>query len=220
MKKMELEIINRSNWPDPFIKILCNWMVKKSGLDKAKNYKWKYQILLRSYSQLYTFAGNANGREQTLRVNRRFKPNGGFPYTYKDRRYQWAKEYTFNSAIEVLVFLMAHETHHSLEFNGVNKSIVDKRDVNEFNCDSFAFSMVGLFNKEWPNLKVKVKKEFDREKQRVEKHKEWKKNKKSPAIKLERAQRNLANWEKKLRFAQNKIKKYEKDVRYYEKRVT
>ena len=156
MKKLQLEIINRSKWPDPFINVVSNWMIKKSGLNDAHKYKWKYTILLRNYSKLHTFAGNANGREQTLRINRRFKPDGGYPYKYKDRRYKLAKELTFNNRIEVFIFLMSHEIHHSLEFNGVKHSPVSKRDINEFQCDNFAVEMIELFKKEWPKIKKEI----------------------------------------------------------------
>ena len=38
------------------------------------------------------------------------------------------------------------------------------------------------------------------------------------ALRKERAESNLRNWEKKLGFAKNKVKKYQAKVKYYEKK--
>lgn len=209
---MKLTIVNRSGWPDWFVKPVARWIAARAGIDRA------YQLNLVGTRDTRRLAGRAWGHCSRVRVHRRFSPHGGWPYTTKYWKYKWSFTYQLHNRLEAFVDIVAHEMFHATGGHPSKFRKDGRTDVAsmEMACERFSKATVEAFRVEWPALRAKciaeLRRDRDRRKAKVI-------AKSDPTPKLDRAAKNLANWQRKAKLAATKIKKYKQQVRYYEGRV-
>jgi len=219
-------IKNTSNWPDPFVNVIVNWVLNEVGVD------WNHKVIVRHSDD--SWSGTGDRWELTVRMDRRYSRHK-FPWKHRDHRFKWSAEFEFLSRVEVFVYLLAHEAKHSLDFHEFKND--QKRDKKEFYCNDVASNVVKKFRKEWPILKVNVKKLFakelkakkrkladiEKEKNRKDelkkKQKERKVEKRTPQYKLEKYTKLLDKWKKQLKTSQDKVKFYKAKVKHFQKKV-
>ena len=213
--KKKLQIENTSNWPDPFVDVICEWVIGQTSINMDIKGYW---IEVKN-SQAYS--GNGHLYSQTVRMNRRY---GKYPRVHKDHRFKWSKEFEFKSRVEFFVFLIAHEAYHSVLWYKRKSKVAE----NEFLCNDFGYGVVKKFRVEWPKLKVKIKRSLLREHKKMKTEKQWQKKllqkkqevklkKNTTEYKLEKVEKLLDKWEKNKKNAENKIAFYKKKVSRFEK---
>lgn len=207
--KLKIRIYNSSKWPTPFIELLSNWIIHERANIQCQN----YTLILKHKTR--GFSGHGGENHQTIRIDRKYL-KGLYPYSFKDHRFKWAKTFKFQSPIEVLVFLMAHEAFHT--FTGSKPYCNMKSCEREFHCNDFGFKTVEAY-RQLPRNFSKIKKALRKSRKKITKQKEQKKKQNSPEHKLEVAQQRLTLWESKLKYTEHKIKHWQKKVKYYEKRI-
>lgn len=215
-RKIKLTIINRSKWSDGFVNILCPWICKRAGID------FEYEITLKSTQHKGTWNGIGARHWQTVRCHRRVVHGNG-AVTSKDSRFQWSKQYHWTGPVETLVFLLAHEAWHATgggpwKFRNQRTGRTDCASM-EYRCNKFGMEAIEAFRAEWPAMKLRVVLELRRLTMRKNVAAANKVAKRGPDAKLMQAQKNLANWQRKLKFAANKVKAHESKVKLFNRRV-
>ena len=211
----KLTIINRSSWPDFFVRPICEWIIDRAGIT------WDYTITLPRVASRSMFAGRAGKRRQRTRINRRFRPHDAkWPYLTKYWRYKWSPGYLLYCRLETFVDLVSHEACHATA-GSPDKFIVNGR-VNcarmEMTCERFSKATVEAFRIAWPDhLKAKVWK-LARKHRREAKRRVVQKY--DPSTKLLWAQQMLAKWVRQEKAAANRVKKYRRQCAYYQRQVT
>ena len=106
---MKIRITNRSKWPTPFLRVLARWIAKREGLGCDT----PYTFVFRSSKNHRGWRGLGGAHYQVITLHRHFQPRKAWPMTVKDHRFKWSTAEVYNSRLEVLVGLMAHEAHHA-----------------------------------------------------------------------------------------------------------
>ena len=222
-KKLRLKIVNRSKWPDGFLRVVCRWIGERAGVPPG------YCFEFPSFADWHSYGGRGGDYGQRTRMNRRFMSSrkvGGkspWPYRFREDRFAWsAKDHLMANRIEAFVYLVAHEAYHSTGGHPKNFRVRPGRCDNasmEFRCNKFAWETVLAFRDAWPKLKTKVRAAMRADADAVRRVKDRKATARSPDGKLVRVLANLSNWERKLKFAQNKVAGYKRKARYYQGRV-
>jgi hypothetical protein len=211
-----MKIENRSKWPTPALRVLCKWIVKREP-DLPDH----YAFLFRATNDRHSWRGVGWKSRQTVRLSRRHF--GPYPYTKKDHRFKWSVPFEFRSRLETLVYLIAHEAHHSTkghprEFEKSNGRT--DRAAMEFHCNNAGFEAVKALRIEWPTLRTKIYAAMRRERDRLKTSKQHDAIRRSdPTPKLLNARESLVTWRRKAKLAATKIKKYRRKVAYYEGRM-
>jgi hypothetical protein len=215
---MKLRIINRSDWSEAFVSVVCRWVAREAGI------QGKYTIILPSYSNKRDRAGRGGLYRQRSRINRRFipstvhkRPDGNttpFPYLETYHRYAWASRFQINNRLEAFVHLIAHECGHADGNVGDPRRFRGDAQSMEMACERLAGSVTIAFRDAWPDLKRKVIARM-----REERQQKTMRIASVPSIKLNKAQALLDKWQRKVKAAQNRVKKYARQVKYYNGRV-
>ncbi len=216
---MSIQIINRSQWPTPALKVLAQWVASRAGIEKDR----PYELTFRSTDRTDWYHGTGNRYRQAVYLNRRFQPaSGSWPMTRTDHRFKWATEELYQSRLELLVGLIAHETHHAMggHPDHFRKGMRTDKAAMEFRCNRIAQETVAAFRVEWPCLRAKIKRAMrtdrDRRKARIEK---LRARRADPRPKLVSARTMYKKWQGKAKLAATKMKKYRRQIQYYEGRA-
>jgi hypothetical protein len=142
-----------------------------------------------------------------------------WPYTWKDRRFQWSEEVVYRTRMELLVALMAHEAYHATGGNRdvfrSSKGRIARADM-EFQCNRFAMKTVEALRQEWPVLRSKIYRAMRQER---EKKRSLGIRRRDPVGKLQHAMDQLSNWQRRRKLAETKIRKYRRRIAYYRRLV-
>lgn len=210
-----MKIENRSKWPTPALRVLCKWIAKREQLPKH------YAFLFRATNDRHSWRGVGWWSRQTVKLSRRHF--GPYPYTKKDHRFKWSVPFQLLSRVETLVYLIAHEAHHSTKGHPSKFETTGGRTDRagmEFRCNTAGFEAVKALRLEWPTLRTKIYTAMRRERDRLKASKQRKEVKRSdPTPKLIHAREAMATWQRKAKLAATKIKKYRRKVAYYEGRL-
>lgn len=213
--RTRLEITNRSRWPDGALRVIAQWVCKRSGLGTDRIYRLVFRNTTRN-----TYGGLGGRHEQSVTLHRRYCPPGGqWPYETKDTRFKWSQKEIFRSRLELLVFLVAHEAHHGTNdghpFNNRRNGRVRAASM-EYRCNQAGLEAVRDFHDEWPRLFGEIKREMRKDRERRAKAKAA-----TPRRRLAYARRMLQNWESKpdSRKTRSKIKHYHRMVTRHENQL-
>ncbi len=150
-------IVNRSDWPDNFLSVVCPWIAKQAGI------RWHYEFLLRSTPSRGWWRGRGWSHKQTVNCSRRVFPTH-HEIRHKDSRYKYSPRYVWYGPIETLVHVLAHECYHA---TGGNREKFRKpnghidRETMELKCNKFAQQTLLKFRKEWPKLRKQLRSSHD-----------------------------------------------------------
>lgn len=210
---MKLTVINRSKWPEWFVRPVCRWIASRAEI------KWEYTLTLVGCSDRSMLAGRGARRRSRVRIHRRFKPSGGWPYMTKYWRYKWSRQYALHNRIEAFVDIVAHEMYHATGGHPdrfTRNGRCDDQSM-EMACERFAEATVEAFRLEWASrLKPAAKAALRASRAKA---KAIKKSRSDPSPKLTAAQKKLIEWQRRAKAAANRVKKYQRKVRYYEGRL-
>lgn len=160
----KFSVFNRSNWPDYFVREVAEWVRARVGID------WPYHFYLKRAVRPDYWRGRAYGSvEANMSIDRRCPCR-----ETKDRRFKWAPVHKFNSALDVFVYLMAHEMHHATKENKAwfkPKTPGGRRREAEaeYRTGQYAMQTVEAFRAEWPAIRGRLLKRLRAERSRAEK---------------------------------------------------
>lgn len=214
--RVRFEITNRSQWPDGALRVIARWVCKRSGVGTDRLYCLTFR-----HTNCNTWGGFGSRNQQAVTLHRRYLPPGGkWPYETKDKRFKWSQKEVYQSRLELLVFLIAHEAHHGTDdghpFNNYGPNRRLRAASMEYRCNRAGLEAVRDFHDEWPKLFGEIKREMRKDRERRTKAKSV-----TPRRKLAYAKRMLSSWESKpdSRKARSKITHYRRMVTSRENRL-
>jgi hypothetical protein len=152
---MKLKIVNKSDWPTPALKILCEFIGKETGLNNS------YTVIFENFKSNSWWDGWAirEYRRCCIKFNRRFKPKCKYPVEWRtDLGNKFPSPLlTANNRIELFVRLITHEMSHlygaipKRPYKGTLKAIKD-----ELFCEHMATLVVDILRRKWPKLRKKI----------------------------------------------------------------
>ncbi|MCC6323000.1 MAG: hypothetical protein IT438_16370 [Phycisphaerales bacterium] len=193
---MSLTIVNRSQWPNWFVKPVCNWIVRRAGID------WDYQITLPSYANTKDLCGRGWRQGQRSRINRRIQPPGGWPWYRPYYPYTWSAKREMRNRVEAFVHLIAHEAWHAIDHH-------PDRQTDEMNAERFGDECVEAFREWWPVARARIMAGLRADRQR----RVLAKIGPTPDDKMAKAESMLAAWERKRDAAERRCAKYRRKIR-------
>jgi hypothetical protein len=175
--KTKLNIINKSKFPTPYIKILANFILDTIGRDKFLYHSYTLYF----YNHSHCWCGRGGVNYQRSRLYRHYGRERGFwPHDIKDSRFKWSISHILNDRTEVLVYLLAHEAGHSIYAKTRKQGIAS----NEFRCNELGMTIVRAYRANKKELWIKIREQLRKEHQL---QKELKLTSKAPELKLVKA---------------------------------
>lgn len=212
-----LSIMNRSQWPDGFLRVICRWIAAETGID------WAYEFEFPSTKRRFYILGQGwSGGQKSIisRHWRRCPIRGQFPFSWKEQRFIWGGSVTINCRLEGFIFLVSHEARHATRANRELYRGSRGHSAMEADCNRHGAALVKKFREDWPwTLRDQVIREIRLDRDRAKAAKDRKAQAKRPEAKLAQAKKNAANWEKKAKRAAVALKKYRQKIRYYQGRI-
>lgn len=206
---MKLTIVNRSAWPDWFVRPLASWVAGRAGIT------WDFRLTLKAAVRPDYWRGRSYGRREcNLTYHRR-----GTGTKVKDHRFGWGPAYSIRPGVEMLVYLMAHEMYHSTggdpdKFRLPNG--LTNRDLMEFRCNEFGATAVVALREEWPAFRSRLLASERRRRQRcrsvADRAEARQVQAKAPDTRLVHKQALLARWETKAKRAETACRKLRRSI--------
>lgn len=202
---MKLTIINRSAWPDWFVRPLASWVASRAGIT------WDYTITLKKAVHPDYWRGiNYGRRECNLTYHRRGTGSKG-----KDRRFASGPVWDVKRGIPMLVYLMAHEMFHSTGGHPDNFRLENgqtNRESMEQRCNRFGAEAAAAFSVEWPAFRARLMAAERRRRQRRHVLADRAEALRTPDARLATQWAKLARWETKAKRAETACRKLRRSI--------
>ena len=221
------EVINRSRWPDIFVKHIARFCAQKTGIAKRhrdggelsfmgrgkgigfRSHHYKFTVQRATYGQ--TYRGRGGVKAGRMLLHRRAYGASHFPCEDGYATYKWIGKKPLNSMIEMFVMLMAHEMTHSTD--GAIENFYDRRagQYDRAGCENHTHhrghAIVEMYRKDRVKIMRRIRAEMRKAREKA-------KAKKRPSTEEKRAksQAYLTRWERKLKLATTKVAKYKRSV--------
>ena len=197
---MKLTIKNTTSWPDPALRVMTRWVLKRAGIKD-----W-YKLRV---TNSRGWRGVCLGAHRcTIRLSRRYKPDK-WPVVHKYAGRKSFPEIVLRTRLEVLVHLLAHEIYHSAQAREVGGW-----KAPEWDAENWANHTMAAFREDWAELRHHIMAEMREVRQRSQKHEGSKDDRKA-----EHLRGLLEDWQRKAKLAGTKIKKYKVAIARVERRA-
>ena len=201
------EVINRSRWPDIFVKHIARFCAQKTGVSKKGRYG--FTVKRASYRQRWSGRGGITFGRMSL-PRRAYGPDF-FPYQSGYSTYKWVNKKPLYSMGELFLMVIAHEMTHATDGNPLNfrdgSSNYDMATC-ENHTHHRAHDIVEMYRKDRVKIMRRIRAEMRkaREKAKVKKRKPTTDEKRAKSLAAQK------RWERKLKLAQTKVAKYKRSV--------